>query len=250
MASILPIVGGVLSAIGGVSKDKAAEKASRISAAQEALKTEQSGQDIVQQGKQAGRTMRLGVEDQRIARGRDRAQETTRGEEGGRAASLARSMRDTMAPVGRRTAQFNAALGAPKAAPGGMFRAGTAGNTFADAMRTRAETAGGFNRELAGTYGALTAAGDQAISEGAGVADAMRTAQRGAASREAIDTDAGSALKRTEFERYKLPIEQAEYKKAQRDVYAPYVGPYAVRESGFGKYAGALGTILGGFGKV
>jgi hypothetical protein len=128
-----------------------------------------------------------------------------------------------------------------------MFRAGTAGNTFADAMRTRAGAAGGFNRELAGTYGALTAAGDQAISEGAGVADAMRTAQRGATSREAIDRDAGSSLRRTEFERYKLPIEQAEYKKAQRDVYAPYVGPHAVRESGFGKYAGALGTILGGF---
>ena len=247
MASILPIVGGVLSAIGGVSKDKAAEKASRISAAQEALKTEQSGQDIVQQGKQAGRGMKIGSEESKMARGRSRARESTRGDEGGRAASLARSMRDTMAPVGRRTAQFSAALGAPKAAPGGMFRAGTAGNTFADAMRARAGAAGGFNTELANTYGALTAAGDQAISDDAGVADTMRTAQRGAASREAIDTDVQGALRRTEFEKYKLPIEQAEYKKAQRDVYAPYVGPHAVRESGFGKYAGALGTILGGF---
>ena len=237
----------VLGAIGGASKDKAAEKKSRIAAAQEALQVEQSGQDIVQQGKQAGRGMKIGSEESKMARGRSRARESTRGDEGGRAASLASSMRDTMAPVGRRTAQFSAALGAPKAAPGGMFRAGTAGNTFADAMRARAGAAGGFNTELANTYGALTAAGDQGISDDAGIADTMRTAQRGAASREAIDTDVQGALRRTGFEKYKLPVEQAEYKKAQSDMYAPYVRPHFVRESSLGKYAGMLGDVFGAF---
>jgi hypothetical protein len=236
-----------LSVVGGISAKKTDEKKSRIGAAQESLGQEQATQDIVQGGKQAGRGMILGAEESKIARGRARAQETTLSDEGTRAANLVSSMRDTMAPVGRRTGQFNAVLGAPGAAPGGMFRAGTAGNTFADAMRTRAGAAGGFNRELAGTYGALTAAGDQAISEGAGVADAMRTVQRGAASRGAIDADTQSALRRTGFEKYKLPVEQAEYKKAQSDIYAPYVGPHFVRESGLGKYAGGLGSILGSY---
>jgi hypothetical protein len=128
-----------------------------------------------------------------------------------------------------------------------MFRAGTAGDTFAGAMRARAGTAGGFNRDLASTYGALTAAGDQGITDTAGIADTMRTAQRGATSRGAIDTDVQSALRRTGFEKYKLPVEQAEYKKAQSDIYAPYVSPHFVKESGFGKYAGALGSILGSY---
>jgi hypothetical protein len=238
-----------LSVIGGISKSKADEKSRRIQAAQESLSGEMQTQDIVQSGMQAGRGMKIGAEESKLARGRSRAQESTRGEEGARAASLARSMRDTMAPVGRRTAQFASVLGAPGAAPGGMFRAGTAGNVFADAMRTRAGTAGGFNRALAGTYGSLTAAEDQAISEGAGVADTMRTAQRGAASREAIDTDVQGALRRVDFERYKLPVEQAEYKKAQSDIYAPYVKPHFVRESSLGKYAGMLGDVLGGFAR-
>ena len=243
-----PIVAStVLGLFGASSAKKADEKSARIKAHQESLVGEQTTHDIVQGGKQAGRSANIAAEESNIARGRARAQESTLGEEGDRAASLASAMRDTMAPVGRRTGQFNAVLGAPGAAPGGMFRAGTAGNTFADAMRTRAGAAGGFNTELAGTYGALTAAGDQAITDSAGVADTMRTAQRGAASRGAIDTDSQSALRRTGFEKYKLPVEQAEYKKAQRDVYAPYVGPHAVRESGFGKYAGALGSILGSY---
>ena len=236
-----------LGVISGISKGKKEDKINRIKAAQESLSGEMQTQDIVQSGMQAGRGMKIGAEESKMARGRSRARESTRAEEGARGASLASSMRDTMAPAGRRTGQFNAVLGAPGAAPGGMFRAGTAGNAFADAMRTRAGTAGGFNRELAGTYGSLTAAEDQAISEGAGVADTMRTAQRGAASREAIDTDVQGALRRTDFEKYKLPVEQAEYKKAQSDIYAPYVKPHFVRESGFGKYAGMLGSILGGF---
>ena len=235
--------------ISGISGSKKEDKINRIKAAQESLSGEMQTQDIVQSGMQAGRGMKIGAEESKVARGRSRAQESTRGEEGARAASLARSMRDTMAPTGRRTAQFASVLGAPRAAPGGMFRAGTAGNTFADAMRARAGTASGFNRDLASTYGALTAAEDQVISEGAGVADAMRTAQRGEASRGAIDTDVQGALRRTDFERYKLPVEQAEYKKAQSDIYAPYVRPHFVRESSLGKYAGMLGDVLGGFAR-
>ena len=236
-----------LSVIGGISKSKADEKARRIQAAQESLSTEMQAQDVVQSGKQAGRSMKIGAEESRMTRDRERAKESTRGAEGASAAALARSMRDTMAPVGARTAQFSSVLGTPTAAPGGMFRAGTAGNVFADVMRGRASAASGFNTNLAGTYGALTAAEDQAISEGGGVADAMRTAQRGAASRDAVDTDVTGALRRTGFEKYKLPVEQAEYKKAQSDIYAPYVRPHFVRESSLGKYAGMLGDVLGAF---
>ena len=236
-----------LSVIGGISKSKKDEKINRIKAAQESLSGEMQTQDIVQSGMQAGRGMKIGTEESKIRRGQARAKESTLAKEGNRAAFLAKAMRDAAAPVGRRTAQFASVLGAPRAAPGGMFRAGTAGNTFADAMRTRAGAAGGFNRDLAGTYGALTAAGDQAITDTKGIADTMRTTQRGAASREAIDTDVQGALRRTDFERYKLPVEQAEYKKAQSDIYAPYVRPHFVRESSLGKYAGMLGDVLGGF---
>lgn len=236
-----------LSVIGGISKSKADEKANRIKAAQESLQTEMQAQDIIQSGKQAGRSMKIGAEESKMARARERARETTRGDEGARAASMAAAMRDTMAPAAARTAQFSSVLGTPTAAPGGMFRAGTAGNVFGDVMRDRATAAGGFNRDLASTYGALTAAEDQAIAEGGGVADAMRTAQRGAASRDAIDTDVQGALRRVGFEKYKLPVEQAEYKKAQSDIYAPYVRPHFVRESSLGKYAGMLGDVLGAF---
>ena len=63
-----PIVAStVLGLFGASSAKKADEKTARIKAHQESLVGEQTTQDIVQGGKQAGRSMILGAEESKIA---------------------------------------------------------------------------------------------------------------------------------------------------------------------------------------